>query len=278
MDRGLPGGLSDRPDAVLGGEDRPRTAGRTPTALRRRHPGQAAALALSLRHPDRLPADCGPSGLGHCLRPVPPTLVLGLAVGLPHRSIDLEDSVIEPRLARYGQHARPSRISCTRSLPPTHVHHARPRRSPMVDTIRCVSITERTSPMASHNSVTLMGNLTRDPELRHTPNGMSVASFGLAINRQTRGGEEVTFVDITVWDKQAETAAQFLKKGRLVLIEGRLRQEKWEDKNGGGTRSKLVIVAERVTFLPSGNGNGNGNGASAEMAGAVAGADEEVPF
>jgi single-strand DNA-binding protein len=128
--------------------------------------------------------------------------------------------------------------------------------------------------MASHNSVTLMGNLTRDPELRHTPNGMSVASFGLAINRQTKGGEEVTFVDITVWDKQAETAAQFLKKGRLVLIEGRLRQEKWEDKNGGGTRSKLVVVAERVTFLPS----GNGNGAPAELAGVVASADEEVPF
>lgn len=131
--------------------------------------------------------------------------------------------------------------------------------------------------MASHNSVTLMGNLTRDPELRHTPSGMAVASFGLALNRQTKGGEEVTFVDVTVWDKQAETAAKFLTKGRLVLIEGRLKQEKWEDKSGGGNRSKLVVVAERVTFLPS--GNGNGNGAQAEMAGAVAGpADEEVPF
>lgn len=131
--------------------------------------------------------------------------------------------------------------------------------------------------MASFNRVILMGNLTRDPELRHTPNGMSVASFGLAINRQTSGGEEVTFVDVTVWDKQADTVAKFMTKGRLVLIEGRLRQEKWEDKNGGGTRSKLVVIAERVTFLPS--GNGSGNGAQAEMAGAVAGAvDEEVPF
>src|SRR5574337_988909 len=94
MDRGLPGGVSDRPDAVLGGEDGPRTAGRTTAALRRRYPSQAAALALPLRHPDCLPADCGSGGLGHCLRPPPSSLVLGLAVGLPHRSIDRTAHII----------------------------------------------------------------------------------------------------------------------------------------------------------------------------------------
>lgn len=133
--------------------------------------------------------------------------------------------------------------------------------------------------MASFNRVTLMGNLTRDPELKYTPNGTAVAKFGLAMNRQLQSGEEVTFVDVTVWDKQAESCQQYLSKGRLVLLEGRLRQEKWSTPEGDN-RSKLIVVAERVTFLPSGS-NGNGNGAkAAESQGAstAAPAGEEVPF
>lgn len=122
-----------------------------------------------------------------------------------------------------------------------------------------------------------MGNCTQDPERRHTSNGTAVASFGMAMNRQTANGQDVTFVEVAAWEKQAETVAKFLTKGRLVMIEGRLQQQKWDDKQGGGPRSKLVVVAERVIFLPSSNGNSNGNGASAEMAGAVA-SDEEVLF
>jgi len=114
--------------------------------------------------------------------------------------------------------------------------------------------------MSSFNRVTLMGNITKDPELSYTTNGTAVAKFGLAMNRQLKDGEEVTFVDVTVWDKQAEVVKQFLSKGRLVLIEGRLRQEKWTAPDGSN-RSKLVVVAERVQFLPGGPGsNGGGNG------------------
>ena len=134
--------------------------------------------------------------------------------------------------------------------------------------------------MSSFNRVTLMGNLTKDPELVYTTNGTAVAKFGLAMNRQLKDGEEVTFVDVTVWDKQAEVVKQFLSKGRLVLIEGRLRQEKWTAPDGTN-RSKLVVVAERVQFLPGGPGsNGNGSGDKAgEPAGVAAAAgSEEVPF
>lgn len=130
--------------------------------------------------------------------------------------------------------------------------------------------------MASYNKVVLMGNLTRDPELVYTPSGTAVAKFGLAMNRQLKDGEEVTFVDVTVWDKQAEVVKQHMSKGRLVLVEGRLRQEKWTAPDGGN-RSKLVVVGERVTFLPGGP-NGNGSKAEPAMAGAGAPADEEVPF
>lgn len=131
--------------------------------------------------------------------------------------------------------------------------------------------------MASYNRVTLMGNLTKDPELKYTPTGLAVASFGLAMNRPVQGGEDVTFIDVTVWDKQAESCQRFLKKGRLVLIEGRLRQERWSTPEGDA-RSKVVVVGERVTFLPNGNGHGNGNVGSAEVEpAAVAGADSGGP-
>jgi single-strand DNA-binding protein len=108
--------------------------------------------------------------------------------------------------------------------------------------------------MASYNKVLLMGNLTRDPEVRYTPKGTALANLGLAVNRvwTTESGEqkeEVTFVDIEVWGRQAETAGQYLAKGRPVFVEGRLKLDSWEDKESGQKRNKLKVVAERVQFL-----------------------------
>jgi single-strand DNA-binding protein len=110
--------------------------------------------------------------------------------------------------------------------------------------------------MASYNKVLLMGNLTRDPEVRYTPKGTAIANLGLAVNRvySTESGEqkeEVTFIDIEVWGRQAETAGQYLSKGRPVFVEGRLRLDSWEDKESGQKRNKLKVVAERVQFLGS---------------------------
>lgn len=132
--------------------------------------------------------------------------------------------------------------------------------------------------MPSYNKVTLMGNLTRDPELRQTPQGISVGQFGLALNRKRGETEETTFVEIVVWAKQAETCAEFLKKGRLVLVEGRLQQDRWTA-DDGKNRSRLVVVGERVQFLPSGNGHGNGQSKAAdEPEGAEQPVGDEVPF
>ena len=108
--------------------------------------------------------------------------------------------------------------------------------------------------MASYNKVLLMGNLTRDPEVRYTPKGTALANLGLAVNRvwTTESGEqkeEVTFIDIEVWGRQAETAGQYLAKGRPVFVEGRLKLDSWEDKESGQKRNKLKVVAERVQFL-----------------------------
>lgn len=108
--------------------------------------------------------------------------------------------------------------------------------------------------MASFNKVMLMGNLTRDPEVKYTPKGTAIANLGLAVNRvyTTESGEqkeEVTFIDIEVWGRQAETAGQYLSKGRPVFIEGRLKLDSWEDKESGQKRNKLKVVAERVQFL-----------------------------
>ena len=106
--------------------------------------------------------------------------------------------------------------------------------------------------MASFNKVLLMGNLTRDPELRYTASGAAVASFGLAVNRKFKQGEEwkdeVCFVDITVWAKQGENCAQYLHKGSLVFLEGRLNYQTWEA-DGGQKRSKLEVVANNIQFL-----------------------------
>ena len=106
--------------------------------------------------------------------------------------------------------------------------------------------------MASLNRIILMGNLTRDPELRYIPSGAAVTSFGLAVNRiyTTQSGEkkdEVCFVNIVVWGKQAESCSQYLNKGSLVLIEGRLTYRSWEQE--GQKRSTLEVRADRVQFL-----------------------------
>ena len=103
------------------------------------------------------------------------------------------------------------------------------------------------------NKVILMGNLTRNPELRYTPNGTPVASMGLAVSRKFRQGEElkeeVTFVDIVVFGKQAEHCTQYLLKGQGVIIDGRLQQRRWETEDHQ-KRSKHEIVAQTVTFMP----------------------------
>ena len=116
--------------------------------------------------------------------------------------------------------------------------------------------------MANLNKVMLIGNLTRDPEVRYTPKGTAVADIGLAINRyfQNDNGErqeETTFVDVTLWGKQAELAQQYLGKGRPVYIEGRLQLDSWQDKDGQ-KRNKLKIVCENMQFLGSRDGGGSG--------------------
>lgn len=108
--------------------------------------------------------------------------------------------------------------------------------------------------MASYNKVLLMGNLTRDPEVRYTPKGMAVAQIGLAVNRQWTSEtgeqkEEVVFIDVDVWGKQAETINQYMTKGSPIFIEGRLRLDTWDDKQTGQKRSKLKVVCERFQFI-----------------------------
>jgi len=108
--------------------------------------------------------------------------------------------------------------------------------------------------MANFNKVLLMGNLTRDPEVRYTPKGTATATIGLAVNRTwtSEGGEkkeEVTFVDVEVWGRQAETIGQYMSKGRPIFIEGRLKLDQWDDKESGQKRSKLKVVLESFQFL-----------------------------
>ncbi len=137
--------------------------------------------------------------------------------------------------------------------------------------------------MASLNKVILIGNLTRDPELRYTAGGTAMAKLGLATNRKYKQGdewkEEVTFVDITVWGRQAETSSEYLSKGRPVLIEGRLQYSQWET-DDGQKRSKLEVVAERVQFLGSAGGGGGGGQSRSGGSGMSAPMDEpdDVPF
>jgi len=110
--------------------------------------------------------------------------------------------------------------------------------------------------MASFNRVFLMGNLTRDPELRYTPQGIAVANLGLAVNRRFKDktGEqkdEVCFLTVVVWNKQAEVCNQYLQKGKPIFVEGRLQSRTWQD-NEGKKRSVIEVRAERVQFMPQG--------------------------
>ncbi len=118
--------------------------------------------------------------------------------------------------------------------------------------------------MANFNKVILAGNLTRDPEVRYTPKGTAIAKLGMAINRtwKTETGEtkeEVTFVDIDAFGRQAEVIGQYMKKGRPLLIEGRLKLDQWEDKNTHQKQSKLRVVLESFSFIDSSNRGGEGS-------------------
>ena len=113
----------------------------------------------------------------------------------------------------------------------------------------------------SINQVILMGRLTRDPESRTTPSGKTVVSFSLAVDRQTQD-DQADFFDITAWEKLGELVAQYLSKGRRCLVQGRLRQESWDDKETGKKRSKVAVVATDVTFLDGPNGDSDSSSAS----------------
>ena len=153
--------------------------------------------------------------------------------------------------------------------------------------------------MASFNKVILLGNLTRDPEVRYTPKGSAVCDLGIAVNRvyTTDSGErreEVAFVDVTLWGRTAEIAGEYLKKGRPVLIEGRLQMDTWDDKQTGQKRSKLKVVGESMLLL---SGRPGGTAAPGDVAeegqqtsadktsapppkasGSVTPDDDEIPF
>jgi len=149
--------------------------------------------------------------------------------------------------------------------------------------------------MASFNKVILLGNLTRDPEVRYTPKGSAVCDLGLAVNRNYtldngEKREEVTFVDVVLWARLAEIAGEYLKKGRPVFIEGRLQMDSWDDKQTGQKRTKLRVVGETMQLLGSRPGGASGSEApeverpprpAAKSAGATAQSapdEDEIPF
>jgi single-strand DNA-binding protein len=148
--------------------------------------------------------------------------------------------------------------------------------------------------MASFNKVILLGNLTRDPEVRYTPKGTAVTDLGLAVNRNytAENGEkreEVTFVDVTFWGRTAEVAGEYLKKGRPVFVEGRLQLDSWDDKQSGQKRTKLKVIGESMQMLGAPRGGGSGGGdeeggsrssrpAPPPKAAPSAPDDDEIPF
>lgn len=132
--------------------------------------------------------------------------------------------------------------------------------------------------MRGFSKAIIAGNMTRDPELRNTPSGATVCGFAVAVNRTYKGTDgqskdEVSYIDCTAWGRLAETIAQYAKKGTGILVSGRLAQRSWEDKNGGGKRSRTEIVVEDFNFLGSGNG-GNGGSNSAP---ASSNASDDIP-
>jgi single-strand DNA-binding protein len=138
--------------------------------------------------------------------------------------------------------------------------------------------------MASFNKVILLGNLTRDPEVRYTPKGTAVTDLGLAVNRTYTADngekrEEVTFVDVTFWGRTAEVAGEYLKKGRPVFVEGRLQLDSWDDKTSGQKRSKLKVIGENMQMLgsPRGGGAGGGGGGDEESSSAPRSSSKSAP-
>lgn len=139
--------------------------------------------------------------------------------------------------------------------------------------------------MASLNRVSLLGNLTRDVEIRYTAGGTAVCDLGLAVNERVKRGEEwvdePVFVDVTVWGRQAETAQKFLQKGGMVAIDGKLKLETWQA-NDGSKRSKLKVVAENIVFCGARQGGGESESRprsqgsrSAQQSRPV---DDDIPF
>jgi single-strand DNA-binding protein len=119
--------------------------------------------------------------------------------------------------------------------------------------------------MASLNKVMLIGNLTRDPEIKYTPKGTAIADIGLAVNRNytTESGEEreeVTFIDVPLWGRTAEIVGEYCKKGRPLFVEGRLQLDTWDDKQTGQKRSKLKVVGDNIQLLGGREGGGGGGG------------------
>jgi single-strand DNA-binding protein len=147
--------------------------------------------------------------------------------------------------------------------------------------------------MPNYNKVILMGNLTRDPEVRYTSSGTAIAKLGIAVNRYWRNQEgqqqeETTFVDVDAFGKQAETIGQYLKKGRPIMVEGRLKLDQWDDKQTGQKRSKMGVTLENFQFLDSRSegGDGGGSGGTQSSGGSPSGTqggggfaeDDDVPF
>lgn len=134
--------------------------------------------------------------------------------------------------------------------------------------------------MASLNKVMLIGNLTRDPEVKYTPKGTAVAEIAIAINRNFTGAdgqkkEEVTYIDVTLWERLAEIAGEYLKKGRPVYIEGRLQLDTWDDKATGQKRSRLRVRAEQMQMLGSREGAGGGSGGGGGSSGGPGGMPQD---
>ena len=148
--------------------------------------------------------------------------------------------------------------------------------------------------MANVNKVILIGNLTRDPEVKFTPKGTAVSQISLAINRKYKVGEEVkeetTFVDVELWGRLAEIAGEYAKKGNPLYIEGRLKQDSWDDKETGKKRTKMLVVGETLQLLGGRQGGGEGGqrpaqsrpaaqpARSAAPAAPQGGDDDDIPF
>jgi len=132
------------------------------------------------------------------------------------------------------------------------------------------------------NKVILMGNLTRDPESRTTPNGQSVTNFSLAVNRTWKGAdgqqnEDVSYIDCVAWGKPGEIIAQYLGKGRAVLVSGRLDQRSWDDKESGQKRSKIEVVVEDFNFVGDGAGGGSEGGSRPNSSSSSSSATNNTP-